>query len=36
MRAAARAVAEQSFSRTGGRAAWLQLLAELGLDIPGS
>jgi glycosyltransferase involved in cell wall biosynthesis len=35
MRAAARETAVAGFSRTAGRAAWLSLLAELGLTIPG-
>jgi hypothetical protein len=34
LRAAARETAVAKFSRDEGRAAWLALLAELGLDIP--
>jgi glycosyltransferase involved in cell wall biosynthesis len=34
LRAAARETAVARFSRTAGRAAWLDLLAELGLEIP--
>jgi glycosyltransferase involved in cell wall biosynthesis len=34
MRAAARKTAEDRFSRAKGRAAWLQLLQELGLELP--
>jgi glycosyltransferase involved in cell wall biosynthesis len=34
LRAAAREAAVEKFARTKGRAAWLDLLAEVGLDIP--
>ena len=35
LRAAARETAVAKFDRRKGRAAWLQLLGELGVEIPG-